>query len=183
MSSKTPKVTTASDIVKYFCIEDAEVKLITDVVPTLNDAGMRAVAWRFRMGFGRAGRRSAILIMVIYMECLNMEQLLAVTLSRFHPEFIEEEEELEAAAEALDSQFYPVVLTVAPTFTQDTPYKDGRPNHDALADVVPELSNQVRAGMDRVIARSKDNIWALKDPTARLGIPRGYLCYWSLPQN
>ncbi|KAJ3495401.1 hypothetical protein NLJ89_g10633 [Agrocybe chaxingu] len=81
MSSKTPKAATSSDIVKYFRVEDAEVKLIAALVPTLTDAGMRSAitsSVEQSRSMRKTGAAFGILIMVVYLESLNLQQLVTI---------------------------------------------------------------------------------------------------------
>lgn len=96
MTAATPKATNSSDIVKYFRIKDAEVRLITELLPTLTDAGMRD-AINSSVEKSRAIRRSGgafgILIMIVYLESLNLQHLMTDTLDRWDPVNLPREKE------------------------------------------------------------------------------------------
>lgn len=88
MSASTPKATTASEIVKYFRYVDATIHRIVDLVPTLTSEGMRdAITSSVENSRGMRRRKEnfGILIMIVFVESLNLQQLMTQTLDRFDP--------------------------------------------------------------------------------------------------
>jgi len=88
MSSSTPKATTASEIVKYFRFVNATVHRIADLVPTLTSEGMRNAitsSVENSRGMRQRGENFGILIMIVFVESLNLQQLMTQILDRYDP--------------------------------------------------------------------------------------------------
>ncbi|KAF8958171.1 hypothetical protein BDZ97DRAFT_1842914 [Flammula alnicola] len=88
MSASTTRAINGSDIVKYFCIQNAVVRSITDLLPTLTDAGMRSAITSTvenSRTMRQRGEGFGTLIMIVYLESLNLQQLITATLDKFEP--------------------------------------------------------------------------------------------------
>ena len=88
MSASTSKATTAAEIVKYFRFVDATIHRIADLVPTLTSEGMRDAITSSIENSREMRRRKenfGILIMIVFVESLNLQQLMTQTLDRFDP--------------------------------------------------------------------------------------------------